>query len=266
MLGEELKFDREASDAVARRVRAQFRRCWRNAALAVGLLGDGAYYVEGWIVTAGSRPFVIEHGWCEAGGRVIDPTYTPYVSTHEPPSAYFAGIRYAPWRAEGAVARGGRLPIAWAHESHRYRAAFDTAWRHATFRHVRGTLPPTRVVHCRREPADVFIGRPSQWANPFHIGQDGNREYVVTKYRRWLMRQPAQLRDVWTLRGKTLGCRCAPLPCHGDVLAALANVALERVNGHAQLEPIEEAFEEDRSADAAPLFAPGNAATIGAEP
>jgi Domain of unknown function (DUF4326) len=29
------------------------------------------------------------------------------------------------------------------------------------------------------------------------------------------------------LRGKTLVCWCAPLPCHGDVLVELANLMAE---------------------------------------
>lgn len=28
----------------------------------------------------------------------------------------------------------------------------------------------TKVVHCKKEPYDVYIGRPSKWGNPFtHI-------------------------------------------------------------------------------------------------
>ena len=40
----------------------------------------------------------------------------------------------------------------------------------------------TRVVHCRRERYDVYVGRPSPWGNPFVIGRDGTREEVVAKY------------------------------------------------------------------------------------
>ena len=40
----------------------------------------------------------------------------------------------------------------------------------------------TRVVHCKREPFDIYIGRPSKWGNPFVIGRDGNREQVIEKY------------------------------------------------------------------------------------
>lgn len=81
----------------------------------------------------------------------------------------------------------------------------------------------TRVVHCKRSKHDVYIGRPSKWGNPFIIGMDGTRVAVITKYRKWIMEQPDLLKDIPELKGKTLGCWCSPYPCHGDVLAELAD-------------------------------------------
>ena len=78
------------------------------------------------------------------------------------------------------------------------------------------------VVHCKKAPFDVYIGRPSKWGNPFVIGKDGTRAEVVQKYATWLETQPQLLSALSELKGKTLGCWCAPLACHGDVLAALA--------------------------------------------
>jgi hypothetical protein len=215
---------------VARRVRAQFRRCWRNAALAVGHLGAGARYVEGWVVTDAKHPFVLEHGWCEADGRIVDPSYTPYVSTQRPPVAYFAGVRFNARQAAVAIERR-RLPLVWSQPDSaggdtEHHGAFVAAWRYATYRQYSQPWAPTRVVHCRRDPYDVFIGRPSAWANPFFIGRDGTREEVIVRFRNWLIRQPSLVREVWTLRGKVLGCDCKPLSCHGDVLAKLADLAL----------------------------------------
>ena len=80
-----------------------------------------------------------------------------------------------------------------------------------------------RVVHCKRAEYDVYIGRPSKWGNPFVLGADGSRAEVIAKYRDWLMTQPELLSALSELQGKTLGCWCAPKPCHGDVLVALAN-------------------------------------------
>lgn len=78
------------------------------------------------------------------------------------------------------------------------------------------------VVHHRCKH-DVYIGRPSKWGNPFIIGKDGDRSAVIAKYETWLMRQTHLVKALPELKGKTLGCFCAPLPCHGDVLARLAN-------------------------------------------
>lgn len=79
------------------------------------------------------------------------------------------------------------------------------------------------VVHCKREPYDVYIGRPSRWGNPFVVGRDGTREQVIALYREWLECQPLLLDALPILRGKVLGCWCAPDACHGDVLVELAN-------------------------------------------
>ncbi len=222
LLQPNFQFDFERSVWLARRVRAQHRRCWRNAALAVSHLGPAARYVEGWIVTAGTVPHVIEHGWCEVDGQIIDPTYAPHVSLDTPPAAYFVGARFTPRQAEAALRE--RLPIVFEREPQSHWRAFEAAWRTATARAGLSPSDPTRVVHCRDGHFDVYIGRPSPWANPFHIGTHGNRQQVLRRYCQRAVRHPGLLRMIWSLRGKVLGCRCHPLPCHGDVLAELANV------------------------------------------
>jgi hypothetical protein len=86
-----------------------------------------------------------------------------------------------------------------------------------------------RVVDLRKERYDVYIGRwngryhlpKSKWANPFKEGKDGTREEIIEKYRKWLLSNPDLLKQLPELRGKTLGCYCKPLPCHGDVLVEL---------------------------------------------
>jgi len=83
------------------------------------------------------------------------------------------------------------------------------------------------VVHCKKETFDVYIGRPSNWGNPFVIGRDGTREEVIAKYRNalWnkIKQNPELESQLAALHGKTLGCYCAPHACHGDVLVAAAN-------------------------------------------
>lgn len=81
-----------------------------------------------------------------------------------------------------------------------------------------------RVVHCKKQPYDTYIGRPGPYGNPFAIGRDGTRAEVIAKYEAWLLSQPELLARVRTeLCGKVLGCWCAPQACHGDVLARIAN-------------------------------------------
>jgi len=81
----------------------------------------------------------------------------------------------------------------------------------------------TRVVNCRYESYDIYIGRPSEWGNPFVVGKDGTRKVVIKKYRKWLLGQPKLLSQLHRLKGKRLGCWCSPLPCHGDVLVEILN-------------------------------------------
>lgn len=87
----------------------------------------------------------------------------------------------------------------------------------------------TIVVNKRHQSYDVYIGRPSKWGNPFVIGQDGDRARVIELYRRFLLKSPELLKSLHELRGKRLGCYCAPLPCHGDVLAEFAERLVDRV-------------------------------------
>lgn len=234
-------FDSETSHEIARRIRARYRRCWLNATKAVHLLGPGAVYAEGWAVVNRRNPYVIEHGWCEVGGRIIDASYTSFVTAGiqqlVPPIAYFTGLRFTPAQLPSLLAQR-RLPLAWTFQGQpEYEDAFLAAWRYATSRYEQPLAGPTTVVHCRHEEFDEFIGRPSRWANPYRIGVDGTRLQVIGRYRQWLIRQPLLLRDVQDLRGLRLGCRCAPLPCHGDVIAELANMIDSSPATAPELEP-----------------------------
>jgi len=89
-----------------------------------------------------------------------------------------------------------------------------------------------KVVHCKKEAYDVYIGRPSKWGNPFtHIKnqqtlakfQVETRQEAVDAYRKWITEGDGKflLKDLSELEGKTLGCWCSPQSCHGDVLVEL---------------------------------------------
>ena len=78
-----------------------------------------------------------------------------------------------------------------------------------------------KVVHCKKEKYDVYIGRGSKWGNPFIIGIHGNREEVIARYRKWILTQPELINSLKELQYKTVGCWCKPNACHGDVLKEL---------------------------------------------
>lgn len=84
----------------------------------------------------------------------------------------------------------------------------------------------SKVVHCKRDPYDVYIGRPSKWGNPFVVGRDGTREEVIELYEEWIKNQPELIEAARReLPDKVLGCWCAPKACHGEVLVKLAKKA-----------------------------------------
>lgn len=82
---------------------------------------------------------------------------------------------------------------------------------------------PARVVHCKRERADIYIGRGGPFGNPFPIGPGRDRERAVGQFREWIKIQPELLRLVrQVMPGKSLGCYCAPDACHGDIFDEVA--------------------------------------------
>ena len=79
----------------------------------------------------------------------------------------------------------------------------------------------------------VRIDRMSRWGNPFKINASQDRETVIRLYRQHLWRmiqeERISIKDLASLHGKDLYCWCAPLPCHGDVLAKAAAWAFQIV-------------------------------------
>lgn len=63
------------------------------------------------------------------------------------------------------------------------------------------------------------IDRRTPWGNPFELPADGDRDTVIRNYEQhYLPYKPSLLDRLHELKGKALGCWCAPEPCHGDVL------------------------------------------------
>lgn len=65
--------------------------------------------------------------------------------------------------------------------------------------------------------------RASPLACPYRVGRDGTRAEVVARYRVYLLGRPDLLALLPELRGRRIGCWCAPRTCHADVIAELAD-------------------------------------------
>lgn len=91
----------------------------------------------------------------------------------------------------------------------------------------------TTRVHCKRLAYDIYIGRPSDWGNPYthHKEKETKAEFIVEtrdeaveKYRDYILHGEGKrlLGRLHELEGKTLGCWCMPnKSCHGDILIEL---------------------------------------------
>jgi hypothetical protein len=89
-----------------------------------------------------------------------------------------------------------------------------------------------KVVHCKRDAYDVYVGRPSIWGNPFTVQQHG-RGNAVRLHAEFVRKNPQLIAKIKReLRGKILACWCAPkggvdveatLMCHAQTLAKIAN-------------------------------------------
>lgn len=70
-----------------------------------------------------------------------------------------------------------------------------------------------RVVHCKREPFDVYIGRPSPWGNrwshlpsKFSHYHAESRADAIAKYEAWLLSNPQMIAKAKReLKNKVLG-------------------------------------------------------------
>lgn len=85
------------------------------------------------------------------------------------------------------------------------------------------------VVHCKRNPVNEYIGRPSPLGNPFPWDKNTPKGSTLERYEVWLNEQIEQripviineLNRLLLLAREgdlNLGCWCAPQVCHGDVI------------------------------------------------
>ncbi len=70
----------------------------------------------------------------------------------------------------------------------------------------------------------VRIDRRTEWGNPFELPGDGDRGTVIYNFtQHYFPYKPSLHTKLGKLRGKALGCWCAPESCHGDVLKEQAD-------------------------------------------
>ena len=80
----------------------------------------------------------------------------------------------------------------------------------------------TDVDKWLQEEQNVYVGRPSKWGNPFKISSKNSRQDVVELFRQFIPLNKNRVESVGQLKGKVLGCWCAPNLCHAEVLHQLA--------------------------------------------
>lgn len=72
-------------------------------------------------------------------------------------------------------------------------------------------------------PNAVYVGRPSDFGNPFSSAHFGRTE-CIRRFEALVNRDESfRLQIKKELAGKDLICWCAPLPCHADILLRVAN-------------------------------------------
>lgn len=87
-----------------------------------------------------------------------------------------------------------------------------------------------KVVHCKKEEFDVYVGRGSKWGNPYSHKEGtlaehvvGSRREAIEKFEEYLLSNEDLMSSLHELKGKTLGCWCKPKSCHGEILLKYAN-------------------------------------------
>lgn len=103
-----------------------------------------------------------------------------------------------------------------------------------------------KVVHFKKEPYDVYIGRPGKWGNPFEVKEHGRgiciELFEDDLYVR-LIEGDITEDELLDLDGKVLGCWCKPRPCHGDVyVKVIGRIKLFRKLGKSFTEHLRQTY------------------------
>jgi hypothetical protein len=120
-------------------------------------------------------------------------------------------------------------------QPHGYRPGPGFAGAETTPFLARRERPPAAIVCHVRDGFEIYIGRAgygfraSKWANPFKLpaaSGDALRATTLGLYEEHVRARPELMAALPELRGRRLGCWCAPKACHGDVLVRLLDEVL----------------------------------------
>lgn len=93
-----------------------------------------------------------------------------------------------------------------------------------------------KIVHFRKDPYDIYIGRPSKFSNPYSSKPGtlakykvNSREESLLKFEEYLLNNKNLMDSLYELKYKTLGCFCknklkpgqknaTGKSCHGDII------------------------------------------------
>ena len=84
------------------------------------------------------------------------------------------------------------------------------------------------VQRWAKKKGNTYIGRgtpdlpPSKWGNPYVLGKYSRRE-AISLYEDYILASETLKSSLGELVGQSLGCWCAPKPCHGEVLRRLCH-------------------------------------------
>jgi hypothetical protein len=84
------------------------------------------------------------------------------------------------------------------------------------------------IAYAKEQGIYVPVHRPFKWKNPFKIDEsrpEESRAEACAQFAAYLQGKPELMQSIKELKGKALVCYCAPLQCHADHLAELADQA-----------------------------------------
>lgn len=135
--------DRTGSKMLARMIRAETGKCWKNsvrcflAHVPCHIMPVGSVYVEGWALLTPTMPIPTEHGWIETpDNRILDPTIALLgFDKNLIASAYIGGVRYERQQVFACLTTNPVPPFIWKGHGFGgfrhagYLAAFNEALR-----------------------------------------------------------------------------------------------------------------------------------------